>query len=266
MPTSLGQPHRHQVLRVLDAVAQRVHAAADAAARSPCGAPRASWPGPASDGDGARPSTSGGRGVAVVERRRVDDRLERGAGLAHRLGRAVELGFVVGEAADHREARGRYRGPSPRWRRRPRASGAGGTVRARHPSPRRRPCHRPSGRCGRCRASSACPPARSPRCRGRAGRSLSAWLAPGLKPDLQAASLPFMASTTASRQGATSPSAGTSASGHDPSRRPVRSTVVHRGRASHGPGRSARGRRPAPCAPSACIFGSRVARTDRPPS
>ena len=41
--------------------------------------------------------------VAVVERGGVDERLERGAGLAQRLGGAVELALVEGEAADHRE-------------------------------------------------------------------------------------------------------------------------------------------------------------------
>ena len=41
------------------------------------------------------------RRVAVVERRRVDEGLERRARLAHRLRRAVELALVEGEAADH---------------------------------------------------------------------------------------------------------------------------------------------------------------------
>ena len=45
-----------------------------------------------------------GRGrVAVVERRRVDERLERRARLAQRLRRAIELALVEREAADHRE-------------------------------------------------------------------------------------------------------------------------------------------------------------------
>ena len=44
-----------------------------------------------------------GRRVAVVERGGIDDRLERGAGLAQRLRGAVELALVVGEAADHGE-------------------------------------------------------------------------------------------------------------------------------------------------------------------
>src|SRR6516165_11593371 len=41
--------------------------------------------------------------IAVVERCGVDERLERGAGLAQRLGSAAELALVVGEAADHGE-------------------------------------------------------------------------------------------------------------------------------------------------------------------
>ena len=42
-----------------------------------------------------------GRRVAVVERRGIDERLERRARLAERLGGAVELAFGEGEAADH---------------------------------------------------------------------------------------------------------------------------------------------------------------------
>ena len=44
-----------------------------------------------------------GRRIAVVERGGVDERLERGARLAQRLGGAVELGLVEREAADHRQ-------------------------------------------------------------------------------------------------------------------------------------------------------------------
>ena len=43
------------------------------------------------------------RRIAVVERGRIDDRLERRARLAQRLRRAIELALIVGEAADHRE-------------------------------------------------------------------------------------------------------------------------------------------------------------------
>ena len=43
------------------------------------------------------------RRVAVVERRRVDQRLERRAGLAARLRRAIELALGEAEAADDRE-------------------------------------------------------------------------------------------------------------------------------------------------------------------
>ena len=43
------------------------------------------------------------RRIAVVERRGIDDRLERRARLAQRLGGAVELALVEREAADHGE-------------------------------------------------------------------------------------------------------------------------------------------------------------------
>ena len=46
-------------------------------------------------------SSDAGR-VAGLERRRVDERLERGSGLALRLDRAVEVAFVEVAAADHR--------------------------------------------------------------------------------------------------------------------------------------------------------------------
>ncbi|GJE73413.1 hypothetical protein CHKEEEPN_4978 [Methylorubrum podarium] len=82
---------------MLDAVAQGVRAAGLAVVVR--GRPRL-LAGAGLDGD-RRVEHHGRGGVAVVERRRVDDRLERGAGLAHRLGGAVELGFLVGEAADH---------------------------------------------------------------------------------------------------------------------------------------------------------------------
>src|SRR5262249_30254619 len=39
------------------------------------------------------------RGVAVVERGRVDERLERGAGLTHRLHGAIELAGGVAESS-----------------------------------------------------------------------------------------------------------------------------------------------------------------------
>src|SRR6185437_8795241 len=41
--------------------------------------------------------------IAVVERRGIDDRLERGTRLAIGLRRAIELALVEGEAADHRQ-------------------------------------------------------------------------------------------------------------------------------------------------------------------
>ena len=61
-----------------------------------------SWPLPSSIVHRRVEDLRGGR-VALVERRRVDDRLERRAGLPLRLGGAVELGFVEREAADHRQ-------------------------------------------------------------------------------------------------------------------------------------------------------------------
>src|SRR5262245_25569899 len=45
----------------------------------------------------------GRRRVAIVERRRVDKRFERRAGLAERLGGTVELALVKRETADHRK-------------------------------------------------------------------------------------------------------------------------------------------------------------------
>ena len=56
------------------------------------------------DLDGDRPvHDHRGRRIAVVERRRVDDRLERRARLAIGLRGAVELRLRIGEAADHGE-------------------------------------------------------------------------------------------------------------------------------------------------------------------
>src|SRR5579885_3208681 len=46
---------------------------------------------------------------AVLKRRRIDDRLEDRAGLASRVGRAVELRVGVRRAADHREYAARLR-------------------------------------------------------------------------------------------------------------------------------------------------------------
>src|SRR5258708_26994088 len=46
-----------------------------------------------------------GRLVTVRERGRVDVRLERGAGLTQRVGRAVELALAVVAPADHRAYR-----------------------------------------------------------------------------------------------------------------------------------------------------------------
>ena len=95
----LRQPHRHHVARMLDAEAQRRGAEeiVFVVFRLPDAEPRALV-----DLD-RRIEHQSRRRVAVVERGGVDDRLERGAGLAQRLRRAVELALVVGEAADHGE-------------------------------------------------------------------------------------------------------------------------------------------------------------------
>ena len=99
-------------------------------------------PGPVIDLD--RRVHHDGRGrVAVVERRRIDERLERGARLAQRLRRAIELALVEREAADHREHAAGPADPSRRSRRRFPESGAADTCRrpcrpARHRSRRRR--------------------------------------------------------------------------------------------------------------------------------
>ena len=144
-------------LRMLDAVAQRVRAAGLAVVvlRLPD-----VWPGPWSISIGASMTIEDGR-VAIVERRRVDERLERRARLAHGLRRAVELGLVEGKAADHGEHAAGVAGPWPRcapetsgiWRSR---NWPGCPRSARHRSRRRRcsawraalaaPAHfRPSG-------------------------------------------------------------------------------------------------------------------------
>ena len=92
------QAHRHLVDRVLDAEAQRMRAAGLAleVLRLPDFAVALV------DLD-RLVEHDRGRRIAVVERRGVDERLERRAGLALRLGGAVEFRLVVGEAADHRQ-------------------------------------------------------------------------------------------------------------------------------------------------------------------
>src|SRR5258708_9839087 len=59
---------------------------------------------PVTDAD-RRVDDDRGRLVAVRERGRVDIRLERGTGLAQRVGRAVELALAVVAPADHRAYR-----------------------------------------------------------------------------------------------------------------------------------------------------------------
>jgi hypothetical protein len=94
----LREAHRHHVARVLDAEAQRLRPVE--LVRIVFRLPHAAGPGIDLD----RRVHHDGRGrVAVVERCRVDERLERGARLAQRLRGAVELALVEREAADHRE-------------------------------------------------------------------------------------------------------------------------------------------------------------------
>ena len=94
-----GEAHGHLVDRMFDAIAQRVRTArlAFEIFRTPDAKAR-----PLVDFD-RRVEHDRGRRIAIVERGRVDERLERGARLAQRLRRAVELGLVEGEAADHGE-------------------------------------------------------------------------------------------------------------------------------------------------------------------
>ena len=96
----LGKPHRHDVARVLDAEAQGLRPVIFSGRiifRPP-------WrePGALVDLD-RRVHHHRRRRIAVIERRRVDERLERGTGLAQRLRGAVELALVVREASDKRE-------------------------------------------------------------------------------------------------------------------------------------------------------------------
>ena len=96
----LGQAHRHLVARLLDAEAQRRRAGRvlllvvlrlpDVLAGALLDLDR-------------RVEDDRRRLVAVVERRRVDERLERRAGLALGLHGAVELAHGEREAADHGE-------------------------------------------------------------------------------------------------------------------------------------------------------------------
>ena len=95
----LREPHRHHVARLFEAEAQGRRAIKLAAVvfRPPDAAAL-----PHVDFDG-RIHDDARRRVAVVERRRIDERLERRARLPQRLRRAVELALVEGEAADHGE-------------------------------------------------------------------------------------------------------------------------------------------------------------------
>ena len=92
-PDLLGEPHRSGVDRLGEGVGQRDRAPGRrrrrcaAASRRPRAAP------PRSRSSGRRP---------VLERGQIDEQLERRAGLALGLGRAVELALRVVAAAEHR--------------------------------------------------------------------------------------------------------------------------------------------------------------------
>ena len=199
------------------------------------------------------------RRVAVVEGGRVDERLERRAGLAHRLGGAVELALVEGEAADHGVDAARI-GIH-------RHDGAGDlghlaqTVLARlalerldidHVAGRQRPLDRPArpfGAVGRDEA-------RLPVANHLAGR---------FPLRLQADRAPARLRPRAPRRGARAArrrAAGTSARAR-PHSRPARSIFCC---APRQPRASSKRTRPSTSAlrAMACIFGSRVARIEQP--
>ena len=93
-----GEAHGHQVFRMLDAVAQGMRSVVAflEILRPP------DFPIRLGDLDRLVENDRRGR-IAAFERRGVDDRLEGRARLALRLGGAVEVGLVVGIAADHGE-------------------------------------------------------------------------------------------------------------------------------------------------------------------
>ena len=103
----LGDAHRHQVARLLDAGPHRRRPVVGVARVL-----RLPDPGPGRHLD-RRVEHDRRRAVAVVERRGIDEGLERRPRLAQRLGRAVEDARLVGEAALHREHAARSGCPSP---------------------------------------------------------------------------------------------------------------------------------------------------------
>ncbi len=94
----LRQPDGHDVAGILDALAERLRPVKTlrVVLRPPDRAVRI-------DHLDGRIEDHRGRRISIVERRRIDDRLERRSGLSQRLRRAVEFGFRVREPADHRE-------------------------------------------------------------------------------------------------------------------------------------------------------------------
>ena len=116
----VGKPHRHQVARLLDAEAQRRGAGRTAAVvfRPPDLAAR--------DDLERGVENDGGRRIAVVERRRVDEGLEGRAGLAHRLRRAIEFRLRRRKSRRPWRERGRFAGPWQPGRPEPSAAGAAG--------------------------------------------------------------------------------------------------------------------------------------------
>ena len=94
-----GKAHGHLVDRMFDAIAQRVRTAR--LAFEILGTPDAKAR-PLIDFN-RRVEHNRRRRITIVERRRIDEGLERGTRLAQRLRRPVEHGLVEGKSADHGE-------------------------------------------------------------------------------------------------------------------------------------------------------------------
>ena len=145
----LRQPHRHRVERQPQRVAQRRRTMIFAG-RIVLRAPDAGAL-PLIDLD-RRIDHHRRRRIAVVERRRVHDRLERGPRLPVGLRGAVELALVEREAADHRQHAAGPWDPSPPSRRKLPAAGAADTG----PRRWRHPCRSADRHRSRRRALSTC--------------------------------------------------------------------------------------------------------------
>ena len=102
-PHVLGQTDSHLVTGLLDAEPEGLRAGGAAAVvfRSPHLATRHHLD--------RRIEDNGSGRIAVVERGGIDERLERRAGLTHRLGGTIEFRLGIGEAADHGENATRIR-------------------------------------------------------------------------------------------------------------------------------------------------------------